>query len=132
MTLELVRHLSPGAGSGAGAGSSGAGAPAFLFPGQGAQTMGMADGLLSVHPGARSPGTMVSILGLSEPQVEEVVARARPVGPIGIANYNSPSQFVVSGAREAVEAAAAAAKALGCRRAIPLRVAGAYHSPLMA
>jgi len=80
----------------------------------------------------REKGSMVSILGLPAARVEEAVARARPIGPIGIANYNAPGQLVISGAAPAVEAAAAAAKELGARRAIPLRVAGAYHSPLMA
>jgi [acyl-carrier-protein] S-malonyltransferase len=80
----------------------------------------------------REPGTMVTVLGLAEAKVEEAVARSRAKGPVGIANYNSPGQYVISGARPAVEAAAAAAKELGCRRAIPLRVAGAYHSPLMS
>jgi [acyl-carrier-protein] S-malonyltransferase len=79
-----------------------------------------------------SPGGMVSVLGLPAAKVEEAVARARPLGPIGIANYNAPGQLVISGAQAALDAAAAAAKELGARRAIPLRVAGAYHSPLMA
>lgn len=80
----------------------------------------------------REPGGMVSILGLAADKVEVAVERARSLGPIGIANYNSPNQIVISGARVALEAASTAAKELGCRRAIPLRVAGAYHSPLMA
>jgi [acyl-carrier-protein] S-malonyltransferase len=78
------------------------------------------------------PGGMVSIIGLSADKVEQAVAGGRSAGPIGIANYNAPNQLVISGARAALEAASAAAKELGCRRAIPLRVAGAYHSPLMA
>ncbi len=78
------------------------------------------------------PGGMVSILGLSEAKVLEAVDQGRAFGPIGIANYNAPNQLVISGAKEALEAAVAAAKELGARRAIPLRVAGAYHSPLMA
>jgi [acyl-carrier-protein] S-malonyltransferase len=80
----------------------------------------------------QEPGGMISILGLAAEKVEEAVARARPLGPIGIANYNAPGQLVISGAKEPLEKAAAEARALGCRRAIPLRVAGAYHSPLMA
>jgi len=80
----------------------------------------------------RQPGGMVSILGLSEAKVLAAVGKGRALGPIGIANYNAPNQLVISGAKEALDAAAAAAKELGARRAIPLRVAGAYHSPLMA
>ncbi len=77
------------------------------------------------------PGGMVSIIGLEAARVEEAVERARHLGPIGIANYNAQNQLVISGAKPALEAASAAAKEMGCRRAIPLRVAGAYHSPLM-
>ncbi len=77
-------------------------------------------------------GGMVSVLGLTAEEVERAVARGRSAGPIGIANYNAPTQLVISGARAALEAAVAAAKGMGSRRAIPLRVAGAYHSPLMA
>ncbi len=78
------------------------------------------------------PGGMVSIIGLGAAEVEEAVARCRNLGPIGIANYNAQNQFVISGAREALASATEIAREMGCRRAIPLRVAGAYHSPLMA
>lgn len=79
-----------------------------------------------------SRGTMVSLLGLESSKVEEAVSRAASKGIVGIANYNSPDQTVLSGEAVAVEEAARVARELGCRRAIPLRVAGAYHSPLMA
>ena len=78
------------------------------------------------------PGGMVSILGLEPAKIQQAVDRARALGPIGIANLNAPGQIVISGAKAALEEASKAAKELGCRRAIPLRVAGAYHSPLMA
>jgi [acyl-carrier-protein] S-malonyltransferase len=80
----------------------------------------------------REPGGMVSLLGLAEEWVERIVGEARALGPIGIANYNAPSQLVISGAREPLERAVALAREAGCRRAIPLKVAGGYHSPLMA
>jgi [acyl-carrier-protein] S-malonyltransferase len=79
-----------------------------------------------------APGGMVSLMGLGVAQVEDAVAKARVVGRIGIANYNSPDQTVISGEERALEAAVTEAKRLGCRRATPLRVAGAYHSPLMS
>ncbi|MBI4584241.1 MAG: ACP S-malonyltransferase [Planctomycetes bacterium] len=79
-----------------------------------------------------APGGMTSLLGLPVDQVEKAVKAAQAAGRVGIANYNSPDQTVISGDAAAVAAAVRHAKELGCRRAIPLRVAGAYHSALMA
>jgi [acyl-carrier-protein] S-malonyltransferase len=81
----------------------------------------------------RRPGGMASVLGLARAEVEPVVAEvSRAEAPVVVANDNSPKQVVISGAKEAVEAAGAALKAKGAKRVIPLDVAGAYHSPLMA
>jgi [acyl-carrier-protein] S-malonyltransferase len=78
------------------------------------------------------PGAMASVLGLSRAEVEPVVAAlSSEEAPVVVANDNSPRQVVISGAREAVERAAAVLKEKGARRVIPLEVAGAYHSPLM-
>lgn len=75
------------------------------------------------------PGTMAAILGLSDEQVEAICAETE--GVVVAANYNCPGQLVISGAREAVEAACAKAKEAGARRALVLPVGGAFHSPLM-
>ncbi len=75
------------------------------------------------------PSTMAAILGLSDEQVEQICA-ATP-GVVVPANYNSPGQLVISGARAAVEAACAACSAAGAKRALILPVGGAFHSPLM-
>ncbi len=78
-------------------------------------------------------GAMASVLGLDASAVERVVAGARASGHrVGIANYNSPKQTVISGTKEAVAATSELLKEAGARRAVPLRVAGAYHSELMA
>jgi [acyl-carrier-protein] S-malonyltransferase len=80
-----------------------------------------------------SRGTMASVIGLSVDRVEEVVAEARAAGvAAGIANYNSPDQTVISGEEGAVDDLVKRLEAAGARRAIKLKVAGAYHSPLMA
>lgn len=73
------------------------------------------------------PGGMLSIIGLGRPALEEI---CRETG-LEIANLNSPAQTVLSGPKEAVNPAAEKAKALGAKRAIPLPVAGAFHSSLM-
>jgi [acyl-carrier-protein] S-malonyltransferase len=80
----------------------------------------------------QSDGAMASLIGLDVETVEAAVEQARSAGRIGVANYNSALQTVISGDARAVEVATAIARELGCRRAVPLRVAGAYHSPLMA
>ena len=79
-----------------------------------------------------SPGGMTSILGLDLEAVREVVAEASSAGVIALANINARTQIVVSGELAALERAAEIATERGARRAIPLKVAGAYHSPLMA
>ncbi len=76
-----------------------------------------------------TPGTMAAILGLEDSKVEEICASID--GVVVAANYNCPGQLVISGAVDAVDAACAAAKEAGARRALRLPVGGAFHSPLM-
>jgi [acyl-carrier-protein] S-malonyltransferase len=75
------------------------------------------------------PGTMAAILGMEDEKVEEVCAGIP--GIVVPANYNCPGQLVISGSLEAVAAACEALKAAGAKRALPLPVGGAFHSPLM-
>ncbi len=98
------------------------------------------DGLRLVHTRALAmqkacemvPGTMAAIIGLDDCVVEEVCksvsTKEKPVVP---ANYNNPGQLVISGNKEAVEAACLKLKEAGAKRALPLPVGGAFHSPLM-
>ena len=76
-------------------------------------------------------GAMASVIGLDDGRVEEVCDQARGKGVLQAANYNAPGQVVISGDAEAVARAVAIVKAGGEGRAIPLKVAGAFHSPLM-
>jgi [acyl-carrier-protein] S-malonyltransferase len=78
------------------------------------------------------PGAMAAIIGLPDERLGDLVAAGAAHGTFGVANRNSPGQVVVSGVREAVEAAADAARSLGAKRAIILPVSVAAHSPLMA
>ena len=73
-------------------------------------------------------GGMAAIIGLDEAPTREVCAEAGVV----LANLNCPGQLVISGASEKIAKACELAKAKGAKRALPLPVAGAYHSPLMA
>ena len=77
-----------------------------------------------------NPGTMAAILGLDDTIVEEVCASIQ--GEIVVpANYNCPGQLVISGSMKGIELACEAMKAAGAKRALPLQVGGAFHSPLM-
>ena len=73
-------------------------------------------------------GGMAAVIGLDEAPTREVCAEAGIV----LANLNCPGQLVISGAADKIAKACELAKAKGAKRAIPLTVAGAYHSPLMA
>ena len=89
-------------------------------------------GELMFESGIRRPGAMAAIIGLEEAGVEEVCRRASHEDSVVVpANYNSPDQLVISGEEGAVERAMAAAKEAGAKRAIRLKVSGAFHSPLM-
>jgi [acyl-carrier-protein] S-malonyltransferase len=88
-------------------------------------------GRLMQASGEGSPGAMAAIIGLPDERLPELVALGAAHGTFGVANRNSPGQVVVSGVRAAVEAAAAAAKGLGARRAVVLPVSVAAHSTLM-
>ena len=75
------------------------------------------------------PGTMAAIVGLPDEKVEEICASCE--GLVIPANYNCGGQVVISGEKTAVEQACEKAKAEGAKRALPLAVSGAFHSPLM-
>jgi [acyl-carrier-protein] S-malonyltransferase len=101
-----------------------------------AGAMGFEDGLRLVRKRGQfmqeacdaTRGGMAAIIGLDEAPTLEVCAQAGVV----LANLNCPGQLVISGEEEKIAQACDLAKAKGARRALPLPVAGAYHSPLMA
>jgi [acyl-carrier-protein] S-malonyltransferase len=86
-------------------------------------------GLAMAEAARWNPGSMAAILGLDDEAVERICRRIRNVWP---ANYNCPGQVVVSGEDTAVEEACGVAETMGARRAVKLRVSGAFHSPLVA
>lgn len=75
-----------------------------------------------------TPSTMAAVMGLDDEVVEEVCAQIEDVVP---ANYNCPGQLVISGTYTGVESAMEALKEAGARKAVMLKVNGAFHSPLM-
>ena len=79
-----------------------------------------------------APSTMAAIIGLPDETIEQICAEISTEGYVVVpANYNSPGQVVISGNVEAVKEACGKLKEAGAKRALPLAVGGAFHSPLM-
>jgi len=101
------------------------------------QSLSLEDGLrlVAARAGAmqkaceKEPSTMAAILGLDDQIVEEICKTIEEV--VVPANFNSPGQLVISGSIKGIEIACEKLKAAGARRALPLKVGGAFHSPLM-
>jgi [acyl-carrier-protein] S-malonyltransferase len=101
------------------------------------KTLSFDDGLKLVYARAmamqtaceKEPSTMAAIIGLDDKIVEDICASVDDV--VVPANYNSPGQLVISGSIRGIETACEKLKAAGARRALPLKVGGAFHSPLM-
>ena len=78
------------------------------------------------------PSTMAAIINLSDEKVEEICRQVSDGGEVVVAaNYNCPGQIVISGSIEGINQACELMKAAGAKRALPLVVGGAFHSPLM-
>ena len=77
-----------------------------------------------------TPSTMAAILGLDDQKVEEICASITDEIVVA-ANYNCPGQLVISGSIKGIDIACEKMKAAGAKRALPLQVGGAFHSPLM-
>jgi [acyl-carrier-protein] S-malonyltransferase len=100
-------------------------------------TLSFEDGLVLVSKRAMAmqkaceaePSTMAAIIGLDDDVVENVCAEINDV--VVPANYNTPGQLVVSGSMKGIEVACEKLKEAGAKRALPLKVGGAFHSPLM-
>jgi [acyl-carrier-protein] S-malonyltransferase len=86
-------------------------------------------GIAMAEAAAQHPGSMAAILGLEDEVVETLCRQILGVWP---ANYNCPGQIVVSGENDAVDECIERAQSEGARRAVKLRVSGAFHSPLVA
>ncbi len=90
-------------------------------------------GELMQKAGEERPGTMAAVLGLPTKEVEAACEEASQQASLAVAaNINAPDQTVISGDPDAVTRAGAACKKRGAKRVIPLKVSGAFHSPLMS
>jgi [acyl-carrier-protein] S-malonyltransferase len=132
VAFQVLREAVPGLAFGATAGLSLGEFTALTAAG----TLSFEDGLRIVRQRGRfmqeacdaTRGGMAAIIGLEETPMREVCAAAG----VTLANLNCPGQLVISGEADRIARACELAKAKGARRALPLPVAGAYHSPLMA
>jgi [acyl-carrier-protein] S-malonyltransferase len=103
-----------------------------------AKALTFEDGLLLVSKRAQAmqkaceanPSTMAAILGLDD-AIAETICKSITDEVVVPANYNSPGQLVISGSIKGIEIACEKMKAAGAKRALPLKVGGAFHSPLM-
>ncbi len=90
-------------------------------------------GELMYQAGTARPGAMAAVLGLATADVEAACAEASTGGEVAVAaNLNAPDQTVLSGDPGAVERAGEGCRSRGAKRVLPLKVSGAFHSPLMA
>jgi [acyl-carrier-protein] S-malonyltransferase len=106
-----------------------AAAGVFSFE-QGLQLVQMR-GKLMQNAGQVVKGAMAAIIGLDYLTVHAICQQASHQALVDLANFNSPDQIVISGTVEGVQMAMKAAEERGAKRAIPLNVSGAFHSPLM-
>jgi [acyl-carrier-protein] S-malonyltransferase len=84
-------------------------------------------GRLMHEAGQKQPGAMLAVLGMEEAVLAEICKEAG----VWLANINCPGQLVISGAKDNIARAKELAEARGARRAVPLAVSGAFHTPLM-
>lgn len=102
------------------------------------KTLSFEDGLKLVYARAmamqkaceQNPSTMAAIIGLEDAKVEEVLKSVTDEVVVP-ANYNCPGQLVISGSNKGITLACDLLKEAGAKRALPLKVGGAFHSPLM-
>lgn len=89
-------------------------------------------GRLMDEAGKRSGGSTMSAVLFLAPEAIEAAIKAAGLSRVWVANYNSPTQSVISGAEAEMGAAEEAMKAAGAKRVVRLKVSGAFHSPIMA
>ncbi len=128
----LGSSLSPSAGAGHSLGEYSAYVVAGALDVVDAAHLVRRRGELMLDAGKQRPGTMTAVLGLDADRVEAICQECSGNDDVVVAaNINAPDQTVISGDPEAVKRAGTACKESGAKRVLPLKVSGAFHSPLM-
>ena len=104
---------------------------AGVFTAQQAVSLAAFRGRAMASAAAGRPCGMTAVLGLDREKLQQACRQAADAGVVEIANYNCPGQLVIGGEKSAVEKAAALAKELGAKRALPLKVSGPFHTSLL-
>ena len=104
---------------------------AGVFTAQQAVSLAAFRGRAMASAAAGLPCGMTAVLGLDREKLQQACRQAADAGVVEIANYNCPGQLVIGGEKAAVEKAAALAKELGAKRALPLKVSGPFHTSLL-
>ena len=104
---------------------------AGVFTAQQAVSLAAFRGRAMASAAAGRPCGMTAVLGLDREKLQQACRQAADAGVVEIANYNCPGQLVIGGEKAAVEKAAALAKELGAKRALPLKVSGPFHTSLL-
>ncbi|HEX9053467.1 MAG TPA: ACP S-malonyltransferase [Gemmatimonadales bacterium] len=133
--LALVGEVlgRPAAAAGHSLGEYSAHVAAGSLPAAAAARLVRRRGELMFQAGRERPGAMAAVLGLDTALVEAACAEASSGSGVAVpANLNTPEQTVISGDPEAVARAGEGCRARGAKRVVPLKVSGAFHSPLMA
>jgi [acyl-carrier-protein] S-malonyltransferase len=129
----VTAALEPVAGAGHSLGEYSAYAVAGSLSAADAARLVRRRGELMLEAGEKRAGTMAAVLGLPTDAVTDACRQASTGGQVAVpANLNTPDQTVISGDPGAVERAGRTCKAAGAKRVVPLKVSGAFHSPLMA
>ncbi|MFK8242890.1 MULTISPECIES: ACP S-malonyltransferase [unclassified Facklamia] len=87
--------------------------------------------LMSAHCEFIDDAQMAAVIGMPIDEIETLVTKIASYLPLYIANYNSPNQIVIAGTSQAIQTFKQAAKELGYKKVLPLKVEGPFHSPLM-
>jgi [acyl-carrier-protein] S-malonyltransferase len=130
VAVAMQQSFSPDAVAGHSLGEFSALVVAGVFPFEAGLALVQERALAMQEACESEPGTMAAVLGLDDASVESVCAGISNLVVVP-ANYNCPGQLVISGSHAGIEEACIRLKEAGAKRALPLKVGGAFHSPLM-
>jgi [acyl-carrier-protein] S-malonyltransferase len=132
--LQVLREqgVVPSAAAGHSLGEYAALCAAGVFKFADTMRLVQARGAAMQEAAARHPGGMTAVFGLDRAALAEICDEAARAGSVEVANYNSPSQMVLTGTKDGLDKATDLAKKRGAKLCVPLRVTGPWHSRFMA